>query len=61
MKRGGTIHMHKIMERSSSDETIKELIGEMKAKGHKIRIERKTELKTYSPTMSVYVIDIVKE
>jgi tRNA (guanine37-N1)-methyltransferase len=61
MKCGGTIHMHRITERSSSDGTISRLIGDMKAKGHKIRIERTAELKTYSPTMSVYVLDIVKE
>jgi tRNA (guanine37-N1)-methyltransferase len=61
LKTGGTIHMHKIMERSSSGETVCDLIEEMKTKGHKMRIGRMAELKTYSPTMSVYVIDLIKE
>jgi tRNA (guanine37-N1)-methyltransferase len=61
LKEGGTVHMHKIMERSSSEETVSELINEMKAKGHAIHVNRMAELKTYSPTMSVYVLDIVKE
>ncbi|MDR0779057.1 MAG: class I SAM-dependent methyltransferase family protein [Methanomassiliicoccaceae archaeon] len=60
LKDGGTVHMHKIMERASSDETITELINEMKKKGYSIRIDREVELKTYSPTMSVYVLDIIK-
>ena len=61
LKNGGTIHLHKIMERSTSGEAVSKMIAEMKEKGHDIRIERTAELKTYSPTMSVYVLDIVKE
>jgi hypothetical protein len=49
------------MDRPSSDEIVSELIDDMKKKGYRIRIDRKAELKTYSPTMSVYVLDIVKE
>jgi tRNA (guanine37-N1)-methyltransferase len=61
LKFGGTVHMHKIMDRASLDGTVSELINDMNKKGHRIRIDRKAELKTYSPTMSVYVLDIVKE
>ncbi|MCL2712173.1 MAG: class I SAM-dependent methyltransferase family protein [Methanomassiliicoccaceae archaeon] len=61
LRNGGTVHLHKIMERSSSDETASKLVAEMKEKGHNIHIQRMAELKTYSPTMSVYVLDIVKE
>ena len=61
LKKGGTVHMHKIMERASAGGTISGLVGDMKDKGHTIRVDRTAELKTYSPTMSVYVIDIVKE
>ena len=61
LKNGGMIHLHKIMERSTSGETVSKMISDMKEKGHDIRIERTAELKTYSPTMSVYVLDIVKE
>ncbi|MCL1904713.1 MAG: class I SAM-dependent methyltransferase family protein [Methanomassiliicoccaceae archaeon] len=60
LKNGGTVHMHKIMERSSSEEIITKMVRDMKEEGHSIRIARTAELKTYSPTMSVYVIDIVK-
>ncbi|MDR0791546.1 MAG: class I SAM-dependent methyltransferase family protein [Methanomassiliicoccaceae archaeon] len=61
LKVGGTVHIHKIMERASSDDIISGLIGEMKKKDYSIRVDRTIELKTYSPTMSVYVLDIVKE
>jgi tRNA (guanine37-N1)-methyltransferase len=60
LKEGGIVHLHKIMERSSSAEEISELIGNMKKRGFMIRVERIAELKTYSPTMSVYVLDIIK-
>jgi tRNA (guanine37-N1)-methyltransferase len=53
--------MHKIMERTESNETVLKLIDEMKSKGYDIHAERIAELKTYSPTMSVYVIDILKK
>ena len=61
LKDGGTVHMHRIMERASSDDVASELIEKMRDKGYEIRIERMAELKTYSPTMSVYVLDIIKE
>jgi tRNA (guanine37-N1)-methyltransferase len=61
LKKGGTVHMHKIIDRASSEAAASVLIGEMKGKGHRIRIDRMAELKTYSPTMSVYVLDIVKK
>ncbi|MDR2866691.1 MAG: class I SAM-dependent methyltransferase family protein [Methanomassiliicoccaceae archaeon] len=60
IRSGGTIHLHKIMERSTSSEMISKLIEDMNGKGHRIRADRIAELKTYSPTMSVYVIDIVR-
>ncbi|MDR0198276.1 MAG: class I SAM-dependent methyltransferase family protein [Methanomassiliicoccaceae archaeon] len=61
LKAGGTAHLHMIMERASSEAAVSELIGNMKGLGHRIRVGRMAELKTYSPTMSVYVLDIVKE
>lgn len=60
LKSNGTVHMHKIMERTESNETVSKLIDKMKAEGYDICAERIAELKTYSPTMSVYVLDIVK-
>jgi len=61
LKKGGTVHMHMIMERVSADGTVSELVRGMRSKGHAIRVGRIAELKTYSPTMSVYVLDIVKD
>ena len=60
-KVGGTVHMHKIMGRDESDGVVKALIDEMNSKGLRCRLQDKRELKTYSPSASVYVLDIVKE
>ena len=60
LKKDGVIHMHKIMERASLDGMVSGLIEDMGIKGHDIYVDRTIELKTYSPTMSVYVLDIVK-
>ena len=61
LKDGGTVHMHKIMERGSSGDVVSGIVENMHKLGYNIRVDRAAELKTYSPTMSVYVIDIVKE
>ncbi len=60
-KVGGTIHMHKIMGREESDGVIAVIIDEMNSKGLKCRLREKRELKTYSPSASVYVLDIIRE
>ena len=60
-KIGGTVHMHKIMGREESDKVIALIIDEMNSKGLKCRLSGKRELKTYSPSASVYVLDIVRE
>lgn len=60
-KKGATVHMHKIMERDSSDMETDEMVEEMCSKGLGCRISEKHELKTYSPSASVYVLDIVRE
>ena len=60
-KKGGMVHMHKIMERTESDEVISELISDMNSRGLACRLSEKRELKTYSPSASVYVIDIIRE
>lgn len=60
-KVGGMIHMHKVMERSDLEHFSKEIKEDMMSKGYGIRIDKISELKTYSPTMSVYVFDIVRE
>jgi tRNA (guanine37-N1)-methyltransferase len=59
LKKGGTAHMYKIIEREQFSDFCGDLIILMKARGHSIGI-RSFELKTYSPTMSVYSLDIQK-
>lgn len=59
LKKGGTAHMYKIIEREAFPDFCSDLIILMKARGHSIGIKY-SELKTYSPTMSVYSMDIQK-
>ena len=59
LKEGGTIHMYKIIEREEFGRFTEGLVSGMAALGHRIEIGS-SELKTYSPTMSVYALDIVK-
>ena len=60
-KAGGMIHLHKITERSELDDLAERIKRDAAAGGFEITISAITELKTYSPTMSVYVFDIKKE
>ena len=60
-RRGGTVHMHRIMERTTSDEEISEIIKRACEAGYPCRLSEKRELKTYSPSASVYVFDIIRE
>jgi len=60
-KIGGTIHLHKITERSELDDLAERIRGDAAAGGFEVTISTITELKTYSPTMSVYVLDIRRE
>ena len=58
---GGTIHMHRINERETAEADFAGLIADMNARGLKCRLDAVHELKTYSPTASVYVLDIIRE
>lgn len=60
LKVGGTIHLHKIMERDALEDFGKRIVDDAYKAGFRVDIDRVSELKTYSPTMSVYVFDIVK-
>ena len=60
-KPGATIHLHRVLERTEKEDFVKNLIDIAEAAGCGISIIRTSELKTYSPTMSVYVFDIVKD
>ncbi|WP_400203919.1 class I SAM-dependent methyltransferase [Candidatus Methanomassiliicoccus intestinalis] len=55
---GGTIHFYTICERDSLDSVFAKLSMQARSMGSKITIDRLEELKTYSPTMSVYSADI---
>lgn len=57
LKVGGTAHMYKIIEREEFPAFCDGLEREMEGYGHRIGIQW-SELKTYSPTMSVYSMDI---
>lgn len=60
-KQGGIVHMHRIMERDSVEDDMSKLIEEVKGKGFDCHIEDIKELKTYSPSASVYVVDIIRD
>ena len=59
-KIGGMVHMHRIMERAELPGYPELLKTQMSEKGYGMDVVQVTELKTYSPTMSVYVFDIVR-
>ena len=58
LKVGGTAHMYKIIEREDFPGFCDDLVRSMGELGHGIEIHS-SELKTYSPTMSVYSLDVV--
>jgi len=60
-KVGGMIHLHKVIERSELEGFIEKIKERAVSNGFCIFPENVSELKTYSPTMSVYVLDIRKE
>jgi tRNA (guanine37-N1)-methyltransferase len=59
-KIGGTVHLYKIIERADFESFKEDLVLCMEHQGLKMEVKRVSELKTYSPTMSVYVLDIIR-
>ena len=59
-KVGGKIHLHKVLDRTDVDAFTQRLMGRANMSGYKIEFDNVSELKTYSPTMSVYVFDIFR-
>ncbi len=57
LKEGGTVHLYKISERDALPGLLSRIEGETAASGRPVDI-RCSELKTYSPTMSVYSLDV---
>lgn len=58
-KPGATVHMHKILEHGDLRSFEERIVFDMREAGYGISVARVSELKTYSPTMSVYVFDII--
>jgi tRNA (guanine37-N1)-methyltransferase len=59
LKVGGTVHMYKIIDREEFPPFKDRLVREMAERGYSISISD-SELKTYSPQMSVYSLDILR-
>lgn len=57
LNRGGTVHMYKIIEREDFPALCDRLVLDAASDGKEITIDS-FELKTYSPTMSVYSLDV---
>jgi len=60
IKIGGVIHLHEVLDRSDVDDFVEKITAESRSKGYDVRVDGLLELKTYSPTMSVYVFDIIR-
>lgn len=60
LNHGGTVHMYKIIERVDFPAFIDDIVSEAASNGHTVEVDW-FELKTYSPTMSVYSLDIHKQ
>jgi len=55
---GGVIHLYVICERDEIDRIAVDLAVEARGMGVRVCMERIEELKTYSPSMSVFALDI---
>lgn len=58
LKAGGMIHLYKILERDDLVSFQNRIISIAESSGRNVDIDGIQELKTYSPTMSVYCFDI---
>lgn len=59
LRLGGTIHLYTICERSEVERLVGSWISLLREEGIDLDLSRLEELKTYSPTMSVYSADLV--
>jgi tRNA (guanine37-N1)-methyltransferase len=58
LKMEGTIHFYHICERGEMEDLLVQMIVESRGMGVKVVIDRVEELKTYSPSMSVFSADL---
>ncbi|MGD1059875.1 MAG: methyltransferase [Methanomassiliicoccales archaeon] len=56
---GGTIHLYHICDRNDIDVIVEQLIVQARGMGVEVEMTRKEEMKTYSPSMSVFSVDLV--
>jgi tRNA (guanine37-N1)-methyltransferase len=56
---GGTIHIYHICDRGDIDAVVDKLLVTARGMGMEVEVTRKEELKTYSPSMSVYSVDLL--
>ena len=59
-KKGGTVHLYSIHEKSDADREIRDLVDRTCADGLSCSISGIREMKSYSPTSAVYVTDILR-
>jgi len=61
LKKGGVVHMHKILEREESEVFFDDIIRRMCSQGLDCELAGARDIKTYSPSASVYVFDIKRK
>jgi tRNA (guanine37-N1)-methyltransferase len=59
LKLQGTIHFYHICERDQAGKMVNDLVADAKGMGVLLKAKRIEELKTYSPSMSVFSVDFV--
>jgi len=60
LRSGGTIHLYLVSERNQIEGRVRRLLSELEAMGTRLIVASIRQLKTYSPTMGVYAIDLVR-
>jgi len=55
----GTIHIYHICDRKDIDAVVEGLLVMARGMGVEIEVAQKEEMKTYSPSMSVFSVDLV--
>lgn len=58
LRTGGRVHLYKILERSELSSFQERVLNIAATSGRAVEVEGVQELKTYSPTMSVYCFDL---
>lgn len=59
LRPNGTIHLYQICDRGEFEDLAESIIDEADGMGFNISLARLEELKTYSPSMSVYALDLL--